>query len=85
MPIPDYGALPLAKTFLMVRGLSLVSMVGIVGMTANFVSEIVSTGVSPPREIVGTLSVVSPLSLDHPVIDHATNDRGRPRLQLSTV
>jgi len=59
MPIPDYGALPLAKTFLMVRGLSLVSMVGIVGMTANFVSEIVSTGVSPPREIVGTLSVTS--------------------------
>lgn len=59
MPIPDYGALPLAKTFLIVRGLSLVAMVGIVGMTANFVSEIVSTNVSPPQEIIGTLSIVS--------------------------
>lgn len=58
MPVPEYGALPLAKTFLYVRGLSLIAMVGIVGMTANFVSEIVSTGVSPPEEIVGTLSVV---------------------------
>lgn len=59
MPIPDYGALPLAKTFLVVRGLSLIAMVGIVGMTANFVSEIVSTNVSPPQEIIGTLSIVS--------------------------
>ena len=62
MPIPDYGALPLAKTFLVVRGLSLVAMVSIVGMTANFVSEIVSTNVSPPQEIIGTLSVVSDLA-----------------------
>lgn len=59
MPIPDYGALPLAKTFLMVRALSFVAMIGVVGMTANFVSEIVSTGISPPQEIVGTLSIVS--------------------------
>lgn len=58
MPIPDYGALPLAKSFLYVRGLSLVAMVGIVGLTANFVSEIVSTSVSPPKEIVATLSIV---------------------------
>ena len=59
MPIPDYGALPLAKTFLAVRGLSLVAMIGIVGMTANFVSEIVAAGISPPKEIVGTLTIVS--------------------------
>ncbi|KAL1305683.1 hypothetical protein AAFC00_007276 [Neodothiora populina] len=59
MPIPDYGALPLAKTFLYVRGLALVSMVAIVGITANFVAEIVSTNVSPPKEIVGTLSITS--------------------------
>lgn len=42
----------------MVRGLSLVAMIAIVGMTANFVAEIVSTNVDAPREIVGTLSIV---------------------------
>ncbi|KXT09172.1 hypothetical protein AC579_8399 [Pseudocercospora musae] len=57
MPIPDYGAAPLAKTFVLVRGLSLVSMIAIVGMTANFVAQIVSTRVEPPREIVGTLTI----------------------------
>ncbi|KAF2723551.1 hypothetical protein K431DRAFT_282991 [Polychaeton citri CBS 116435] len=57
MPVPTYGAAPLAKTFVMARGLSLVAMVAIVGMTANFVAEIVSTNVEPPREIVGTLTI----------------------------
>jgi len=59
MPIPDYGAAPLAKTFMLARGLSLTAMICIVGLTANFVSEIVSTNVNPPREIVGTLAIVS--------------------------
>ncbi|EMC99518.1 hypothetical protein BAUCODRAFT_339516 [Baudoinia panamericana UAMH 10762] len=59
MPIPDYGAAPLAKTFLLARGLSLVAMICIVGLTANFVSEIVSSNVDPPREIVGTLTTTS--------------------------
>jgi len=58
MPIPDYGAAPLAKTFMLVRGLSLLAMVCIVGLTANFVSEIISTNVDPPKEIVGTLTIV---------------------------
>jgi hypothetical protein len=59
MPIPDYGAAPLAKTFMLVRGLSLIAMVCVVGLTANFVSEIVSTNVEAPREIIGTLTIVS--------------------------
>jgi len=59
MAVPDYGARPLAKFFLLVRGLSLIAMIAIVGMTANFVSEIVSTNVEPPREVVGALSIVS--------------------------
>lgn len=59
MPIPTYGAAPLAKTFVLVRGLSLVAIVLVVGLTANFVSEIVSTNVDPPKEIVGTLTIVS--------------------------
>ena len=58
MPVPDYGAAPLAKTFMLVRGLSLFAMVLIVGLTANFISEIVSTNVDPPKEIVGTLTIV---------------------------
>lgn len=60
MPLPDYGAAPLAKTFMLARGLSLTAMICIVGLTANFVSEIVSSNVDPPREIVGTLTIVSP-------------------------
>lgn len=68
MPVPDYGAAPLAKTFLLVRGLSLIAMIAIVGMTANFVSQIVSSNIEPPKEIVGTLVIVRtshspPLSL----------------------
>ncbi|KAL2350734.1 hypothetical protein BJ546DRAFT_856653 [Cryomyces antarcticus] len=59
MQIPSYGAAPLSATFLIVRILELISMVAIVGMTANFVAEIVSTGTEPPKEIVGTLSITS--------------------------
>lgn len=50
---------PLAKNFLIARGLSVVAMVAIVGMTAHFVSQLVDSNIDPPREIVGTLSVVS--------------------------
>lgn len=57
MPIPTYGAAPLSQTFLLVRIMQVISMITIVGMTANFVSEIVSTGIEPPKEFVGTLSV----------------------------
>ena len=58
MAVPDYGAAPLAKTFMLVRILSLLAMICVVGLTANFASEIVSTNVDPPREIVGTLTIV---------------------------
>lgn len=58
MPVPDYGAAPLAKTFMLTRGLALIAMICIVGLTANFVSEIVSQGVDPPREVVATLAIV---------------------------
>ncbi len=43
---------------MLVRVLALFAMVCIVGLTANFVAEIVSTNVDPPREIVGTLTIV---------------------------
>ena len=58
MAVPDYGALPLAKFFLLMRLLSLIAMISIVGMTANFVAEIVSTNYEPPKEVIGALSIV---------------------------
>jgi len=59
MSLSNTGSAPLAKTFLIARGLSLVAMIAIVGMTAHFVSQLVDSNIDPPREIVGTLSVVS--------------------------
>ncbi|GAB7329437.1 hypothetical protein MBLNU13_g01222t1 [Cladosporium sp. NU13] len=50
---------PLGRTFLISRGLSVVAMVSIVGITAHFVSQLVSSNIDPPREIVGTLTVTS--------------------------
>ncbi|KAF2737641.1 hypothetical protein EJ04DRAFT_510088 [Polyplosphaeria fusca] len=57
MPVPSYGAMPLAKTFLLVRIMQVVAMLIIIGITSNFVSLIVTTGVEPPKEVVGTLSI----------------------------
>ncbi|KAK4504495.1 hypothetical protein PRZ48_005411 [Zasmidium cellare] len=57
MPVPDYGAAPLAKTFLLLRALSVIAMITIVGITANFVSQIVASNIEPPKEIIGTLVV----------------------------
>jgi hypothetical protein len=59
MPVPSYGAMPLSKMFLGVRVLQALCMVIAIGITSNFVQMIVTTGVEPPKEFVGTLSVVS--------------------------
>jgi len=53
---PDYGAL--GATFKIARALQAVSLIAIVGMTANFISEMVSAKTAPPNVLVGTLSVV---------------------------
>lgn len=58
MPVPAYGAAPLSKTFALVRVLEVLSMIIVVGIAANFVDDIVSSGIEPPKEVVGTLSVV---------------------------
>ena len=58
MPLPSYGAAPLAKFFLLVRGLQLITFIIIVGITANFVAEIIAQGYPTCKEIVGTLTVV---------------------------
>ena len=54
---PDFGAL--GATFKICRILQAASLIAAIGMTANFVSEIVSAKTSPPAVLVGTLSVVS--------------------------
>ncbi|KAI9791283.1 MAG: hypothetical protein M1816_004064 [Peltula sp. TS41687] len=55
MPGPDYGAL--GTSFTIVRGLQAVALIAIIGMTANFISEMVQTNSSPPSVLVGTLTV----------------------------
>ncbi|KAF2875868.1 hypothetical protein BDV95DRAFT_484468 [Massariosphaeria phaeospora] len=57
MPVPSYGAMPLSKTFLLVRILQVVSMIIVIGIASNFVEQIVTTGIEAPKEVVGTLSV----------------------------
>lgn len=53
---PDHGAL--GSTFKIARILQAVSLIAIIGMAANFVSQIVSSNNQPSNVLVGTLSVV---------------------------
>lgn len=55
----NFGALGAA--FTVVRGMQIISLVTIIGMTANFIQEMVNAKQAPPKVLVGTLSVVSPL------------------------
>lgn len=56
MPGPDYGAL--GTSFTIVRGMQAISLIAIIGMTANFISEMVQANSRPPSVLVGTLTVV---------------------------
>ncbi|PSS08755.1 hypothetical protein M430DRAFT_128998 [Amorphotheca resinae ATCC 22711] len=51
----NFGAL--GATYTVVRGMQAISMISIIGMTANFISEMVSAKQSPPSVLIGTLSV----------------------------
>lgn len=53
---PNYGAL--GATFKVTRVLQAMSLIAIIGMTANFVSGIVSADTAPKSILIGTLSVV---------------------------
>ena len=57
---PAFGAL--GATFKIVRALQAVSLIAIIGMAANFISEMVQSNKSPSDVLVGTLSIVSPSS-----------------------
>lgn len=58
---PAFGAL--GATFTVVRGMQAISLISIIGMTANFIAEMVSVNQSPPHVLIGTLSVVCTPSL----------------------
>ncbi|PYI05650.1 hypothetical protein BO78DRAFT_397959 [Aspergillus sclerotiicarbonarius CBS 121057] len=49
----------LGATFLCARIIQLCSLVAIIGLTANFIAEIVSNSASPPAIFIGTITVTS--------------------------
>ncbi|KAF1990213.1 hypothetical protein K402DRAFT_417678 [Aulographum hederae CBS 113979] len=57
MQIPSYGAAPLSATFLIVRGMEVISMLTVIALTANFVNDMVMANGQPPQEVIGTLAV----------------------------
>ncbi|KNG44055.1 hypothetical protein TW65_09136 [Stemphylium lycopersici] len=57
MPVPTYNAKPLSMMLLGARVLQAICMILVIGICSNFVQMIVTTGVEPPKEFVGTLSV----------------------------
>lgn len=57
---PDYGAL--GATFKTVRMMQAICLIAIIGMTANFISEMVQSQQTPPSVLIGTLSVVCLIS-----------------------
>lgn len=53
----NHGAVGLS--YLIARAFQGMSLIAIIGMTANFIAEIVSSSVKAPDVLIGTLSVVS--------------------------
>lgn len=52
---PEFGAL--GATFTVARLMQAISLVSIIGMTANFVAQMVSSSQAPPPVLIGTLAV----------------------------
>ena len=57
MQTPQYGALGAALQ--LARVFQACSLIAIIGMTANFISDIVSNNLTPPDVLIGTITVVS--------------------------
>ncbi|PYI27362.1 hypothetical protein BP00DRAFT_429353 [Aspergillus indologenus CBS 114.80] len=55
--MPPYGLL--GATFLIARLIQMCSLITIIGLTANFISEIVSNNATPPAIFIGTITVTS--------------------------
>jgi hypothetical protein len=58
MAIPSYGAAPLSATFLGIRVMQAVSLIVILGLTANFINSMVMANREPSKEIVATVVIV---------------------------
>lgn len=54
--MPRYGAL--GATFLIARAIQACSLIAIIGLTANFIAEIVRYDAKPPDIFIGTITVV---------------------------
>lgn len=54
---PRYGAL--GATFQLARLFQTISLIAIIGITAKFISSILSNNAIPPTILIGILSVVS--------------------------
>jgi hypothetical protein len=75
----NFGAL--GATFTVVRAMEAISLITIIGMSANFVAEMVAVNQAPPPVLIGTLSVVCFL------VTHSFNPaltKRRPVLASST-
>lgn len=57
---PDHGVL--GATFKAARVLQMASMIAIIGITANFISEMVNADATPPSVLIAILSIVSILA-----------------------
>lgn len=68
-----YGAL--GATFQIARIVQACSLIAIIGLTANFIAEIVSKNATPPSVFIGTITVVSSRSFPHPSITELTEPR----------
>ncbi|RDW61189.1 uncharacterized protein DSM5745_10687 [Aspergillus mulundensis] len=55
--MPAYGAL--GATFLIARIIQMCSLIAIIGLTANFIAEIVRYDAKPPGIFIGTITVTS--------------------------
>jgi len=55
MGAPQFGAL--GATFTVVRAMQGICLVAIIGMTANFIAEMVAATTTPPSILIGTLSI----------------------------
>jgi hypothetical protein len=68
-----YGAL--GATFYISRLFQACSLIAIIGMTANFVSVIVSTNATPPNIVIGTISVVWIIHLYISIYKHSKQNK----------
>jgi hypothetical protein len=64
-----YGAL--GATFYISRLFQACSLIAIIGMTAKFISVIVSTNATPPNIVIGTISVVCIIHLYILIYEHS--------------